>query len=483
MEHKVLKKKIISGFAWEGSTKLAIQIVSWITTIYVARVLSPDDYGIVAVSGVFVGILVVITDMGLSDGLINKSGVTQQDNDNIFWLGLLLGLFLYAVLYLAAPFISSFYDMPLLTDIIRVAGVALVYTSLKVVPQSILLRQMNFKFIALVGVAGQLTSAVTVVTMATLGYGPWSLVWSFIALQIVTITIFLTKIEKFPAFRLKIKEVRSIISFGMKIMASRVLEFFMQESSILIIGLMLGQKIIGYYSMALMLATIPMDKLGSIFNRIAFPAISRVKNDLEQSRNIFLEMHRYLLAISYPILVGMMLVADDAVIFLLTDKWEPIIPLLQTLCAINLLRVSGMLMPHTLAGRGKANLVLNYNIASSIILPIAFFIGTYWGIMGIVYAWVVSYPFLYIFLLSLLCKELKIKLSLLFKSIKGPFFSTLFMFIVVLYVKHSVSELDIAVRLTLSVLSGAVAYGSFYMIFFHHEFQQMKRGFALLRNK
>lgn len=483
MDHSTLKKKIISGFAWEGSTKLLIQIVSWITTIYVARILSPDDYGIVAVSGVFVGILTVITNMGLSEGLINKAEVTQTEKDGIFWLGLIISILLYLILYLIAPIISHFYKMEMLTDIIRVAGVALIYTSLKVVPQAIAMRRMDFRLISLVGVAGQLSSTITVVVLASHGYGAWSLVWSFIVLQAVTIVFYLTWLNNFPKFRIKIKEISSIVSFGMKMMASSILEFFMYQSDVLIIGLILGQQTIGYYSMALMLATIPMDKFGSIFNKIAFPAISRVKDNREQSRNIFLQMHRYLLTFSYPILVGMLLIADDAVLLLLTDKWKPIIPLLQTLCGINLLRVSGMIIPYTLAGRGRANLVLRYHIVSSIVLPISFLIGTNWGIMGIVYAWVISYPVLYLLLLIFIIRELKIKIAELVKSISAPVISTIIMFVVVAIIKNNISDLDIAVRVIVLVFSGMVAYSLAYLILFREDLQQIKRGFTILTAK
>jgi len=481
MRHEKLKRQVVSGFAWEGVTKLVIQTVSWGSTIIVARILMPSDYGIVAISGVFIGLLAIITDMGLSEGLINTASVTIEDQDTIFWLSLLLGTLIYGVLFFLAPYISNIYQMEMLTEIMRTAAFVLIFSSLKVVPVALAMRNMDFRFRSLVEMAGQLASVVTVITLAMLGFGAWSLVWAMLVSQLVITIAYLHLLKSAPRFTFKLRETWPIISFGGKLMTSRIIGFFMLESPVFIIGFFLGQKAAGYYSMAAILAMMPMDKIGSIFNRITFPALSKIKSNRSQSRALFLDMHHYLLIISYPILIGLMLVADDLILFFLTEKWMSIIPLIKILCAINLIRVSGMLMPPALEGTGHVNRVLYFHVMAIIILPIAYVIGVNWGLEGVLYSWMLAYPPLYMYLIFSVFRVLNINLIEFINTIISPVVASLLMVLVVAAVQYISVDMPIFINLLLTVLVGALTYLATYFIFYRDELARIRRGLYSLK--
>ena len=148
MPHNEVIKKVVSGFAWEGMAKVIVQILSWISTIYVARVLNPDDYGLVAISGVFVGLCLLIGGLGLSAGIIQKKEVSKEEKDGVFWVSLIINFTLLGSLYLAAPWVALLYELPLLEDIIRVAAFILVLSSLSLVPHAEKVRALDFRFTA-----------------------------------------------------------------------------------------------------------------------------------------------------------------------------------------------------------------------------------------------------------------------------------------------------------------------------------------------
>lgn len=473
--------KVIKGFAWEGSTKLVIQMVTWVTTILVARILSPEDYGIVAISGVFVGVLAIITDMGFMAALINQDEVSLEELDSTFWFSILISVGLFVLIYAAAPLIAAAYDSAKLTDIIRVSAIMLPLTSLKIVPTAIAMRELNYRYRAVTEMAGQFTTAMASVLMAYNGFGVWTLVYSVLLGQSVVVVAYLPLLKHVPAFNPDYRRISRIVSYGSHLMLSQILEFFTLKADVFIISIFLPHRLVGYYSMGLQLATMPLDKIGSVFNRVGFPAISRVKNDRPESRKIFIYMHRYLVAITYPILVGFILIAEDLVVLVLTDKWLPIVPIIQVLCMINLLRVSGMIMPYILAGLGHSGEVLRYQVLSSFLLPIAFLVGVQFGMSGVLAGWFIAYPILYALIVRMLSRHLEMAVGEYLLTFRSPVICATIMFAAVYFVKSSLLSGASISGLVLTIALGAVVYTASYYLLFREEWLQVIRRVRSMR--
>ncbi len=481
MNKQTMKKKILAGFAWEGITKIIVQSVTWVTTIVVARILAPEDYGIVAISGIFIGLLAVITDMGFMSALINKDKITQQQQDSAFWLTLLLSLVLFGLVYSLAPVLASFYESEILVDIIRVSAFMLPLTSLKIVPVTIAMREMNFKYRAVTDMIGQFVTSISSILMAMNGFGVWTLIYSVLIGQLVVVLAYLPLMKSMPRLTIRIKEMKDVIVYGTHIMLAQTLEFFTMRADIFIIGLFLPERQVGFYSMGYQLSTIPLDKIGALFNRVAFPSVSRIKGDIEATRSLFINMHKYLLVIAFPVLIGLMLIADDLVVLLLTDKWEPLVPIIQALCMLNLLRVSGMIMPYVMAGVGRSDYVLKFHVLSSILLPVAFLVGVQYGLYGVLVSWFVAYPFLYFFILKLLANILSLEWKQFLSSIKPTVVSAFFMFASVSSAKIFFLDDQHVFNLMVTIPLGAVTYMGVFYLFFKDEMHEIKMGIAELR--
>lgn len=475
------RRKVVSGFAWQGVTKLFVQGVTWGSTIIVARILMPEDYGLLAVSGVFTGLLAMLVEMGLSYGLIQQKEVTREQEDGVFYISLSAGILLYGLLFAAAPAIARFYDMAELSPILRVAGLGLVIGSLRGVPLAIAMRRMDFRYRSLTEMATNLTSAIAVITLAVHGFGVWSLVYSYLLAHTLESLIYLRLFKRMPSPRFTWSVVSGLFAYGGKITANNLLYFVYSRADVVIIGKLLGEKLLGYYSMAFQLATIPLDKIGSIFNQVTFPSMSRLQDDPEESRRLFLDLHRHLLIIAWPIHVGLALVADDLIVLLLTEKWRPLVPVLQAFCAINMLRVSGMLFPPVLNGRGKAGVVLRYGLASTVVLPLAFYLGAGYGIMGVMAAWMLAYPPLYLLLLINCLRDLALPLTQFLRSVTSAGVATLIMGGAVFACGKAVADLPGAVRLCIMVPLGAAAYAGTFFFLFNSQVKQVRDGFAMLR--
>jgi len=444
--------------------------------------MSPADYGVVAISGVFTGFLFIVTDMGFMSSLINMKEVDQEDYDSVFWLNILLSLGLFIILYLMAPVIAAFYRSDILVDVIRVSALVLPLRSLKIVPLAIALRGMNFKYRALVEMLGQFVTATSSIIMAYSGYGVWSLVLAVIIGQTVVAVAYLPLMKGVPKLIVNFDRIKNIVPYGMFITGSDMLGFITKRSDVMIIGLFLPEKVVGYYSMGFQLATMPLDKVGALFNRIAFPAISRAKDQTPFARSLFTNMHKYLLVIAYPILIGMALLAKDIVVLLLTEKWLPIVPIIQALCVLNLLRVSGMIMPFAISGLGFAKKTFNYALLSSIVLPLAFYVGAQFGLEGVLVSWFIAYPIFYVFLLFILLPKLKLPISKFLETFRTSVTCSIIMAVFLYSCKPYIKTGYDIVDLVLVILTGMTIYIASYYIFFRHELLKMRKRIKEIRN-
>jgi teichuronic acid exporter len=482
-EGKDIKRSIARGFAWEGATKLTVQIVSWVSTIFVARTLIPDDYGVVAISGLFTGVLSLITEFGLGAGIVTRREVTDQELNKCFWLGTFVSILLYGVIFAAAPYIADAYDLPLLKDILRLAGVGLLISALRIVPYSLVLRDLNYRYRALTEMFGQFIQAAGTIALAATGFGAWSLVVGYLLAQIFITGAFLLRAHGIGRPVLTFRGIEHFVDFGVKITGARLLGFFVNSCDMMIISALLGARVAGVYSVSFNLATAPLDKIGAVFNRVAFPAIARLRDEPQRSRTLLLRLHFYLLALASPALLGISLLAPDIVSVLLTDKWREAVPVLQILCLANIVRLSGMVMPTVLEGLGLAGQVLRYQFVSALLLPVGFVVGSYWGIAGVTGAWLVVYPIVYFWLLRLTVRALGMKVGTIMASVAPVMIANLAMAAAVWIARQFMLELESWWRIVLLTAIGVATYSIvMWMILPRSAWVELRSSFGAMRS-
>jgi len=255
------------------------------------------------------------------------------------------------------------------------------------------------------------------------------------------------------------------------------------KADIFFLGKLGGERLTGFYSMAIQLATIPLDKIGTIFNEVAFPAISRMQDDPEQAKTLFLNMHKYLLTVSLPLLIGLAFVAPDLVPLVLGEKWSPIIIPLQLFSLINILRLSGMIMIPVLQGLDQANKVLRYSAWCLALLPGAFFLGASHGIIGIMAAWALGYPLVYFYLVGETLKALEINWSEFILSVATPVITGAIMGVsLAIYYTIQLPSNFAWLRLVVAILIGGLACISSYLLIFRHEVGEILAGIKQFRN-
>jgi O-antigen/teichoic acid export membrane protein len=478
-----IRRGALSGFAWMTTTKLIVQVFSWIGTIYVARLLSPSDYGLMAVAGIFINFATMIVDLGLQRGLIQKKTITRNEYDVVFYVGMSVSLLMYVCLFFLAPIVSKFYNMAEVAPIIQLTGIAVILASLQGVPRAKVMRTLDFRYRSIVEMISAFLSTITVLVLATVGYGVWSLVWGILVLQLISTIAYIPHYEYFPRFPSSFRTGSRVLIYGFKMAITDFMFYFHSEADVFIIGKVLGQQLVGFYSMAKQLASFPIEKLGTIFNNVGFPIFSRLQDDKEEKIRMFIEIHKNLLLLTMPLLIGLALVSQDLVTVLLTEKWLPIVPVLQALSIVGILRISGMLIPPVMNSQGKVGFSIKYSILSLIILPIAFLIGSKYGLEGVAVAWVLAYPIIYLYLIILLRKTLELPIKQFLKSSFPVYVASFFMAVFVSSAKYLLGDTEVVFRLGACVGIGGVVYLGVFRIVYPDKIKEIKAAVKQLRNK
>lgn len=485
MDYKLVTQRLVSGFAWQGLTKLITQVLTWASMVVVARILTPGEYGVAAVATVVTGVLITFMEMGLSAALVQKEEVSRREEEGVFYLSLAISFALYGLLYISAPALAGFYEMAELEGILRLSGLALIAGSLRTVPMAKAMRAMDFRYRSLVEMAGNLGAALVTIILVTHGFGVWSLAWGVVATFGIMAAGYLPLLDRFPRPGLRrFGEIGAVVRYGVHIMGGQFAYSLHKQSDVFVIGKLLGGTATGFYSMAVKLADIPLDKIASVFVQVSFPALSRVRGDSAASKKMYLQLHRYLLAISLPLIFGLMAVAEDAVSVVLSDKWLPMVPVLQILCILNAVRISGTLASPGLNSRGRADITLGYSLVSLIVLPAVYLAAAYLGdVTTVALARLAVFPLLYAGLLYFLLRDLELSLGAFWDSARSPLIAAGIMLLAVAGFQLAAQGMGAAARLLISTGIGAAVYLTAFRLLFPDDVKQARQAWALLRGR
>ena len=408
------RQKVVSGLFWTGTARLLSQLVTWAMTMVVIRLLAPADYGLIAMATVFVGFVALLSEAGLGAALVQAPHVDSRGLRGIFAAVLVVDIALFAMHYLAAPLAAWFFDEDRLTLLVRVLGLHLLVSAFAVIPQAMLARALDFKRPSIIGLVANTCGSLVTLTLAFAGHGLWSIVVGNLVAQLVN-TISLNVAAPFvvwPDFSLG--GARGLIGFGGQFTASRLLWFFYSQADIFIAGKVLGKEALGFYSVALDLASSPTQRISAVLNTVAFPAFAHAQADSPAVRQHVQTAVRMLSLVVFPVLWGLSCVAPEIVSVILGDQWQPVVLPLQVLAVIMPVTILSPFLNAALQGLGKGGIVLKNVITASLLMPLAFVIGAQGGLLGLSLAWLIGFPLVFALNLSRMLPLLGVSITDLF---------------------------------------------------------------------
>lgn len=392
-----LRSQALSGFRWSASARLVSQLITWAITLVVIRLLTPADYGLLAMATVFVAFLSMFSELGLGAAVVQQRDVDEHLLRRVFGVVLVIHFSLAALLAIGAPLVARFFAEPQVIPIVRVLALQFVVAAFTVIPDAQLLRRMEFRNRSLLDLSGAMIGSVMTLTMAFAGAGVWALVTGSLVGQIwKAIGInFLSPFLRWPDFSLH--GMRSLFTFGGHITAAGVFGMFFAQVDIIICAKVLGNEILGFYSVAVQIASLPSQKISGLVNSVAFPAFSSVQHDVRKvGENVLLGV-RILSFFAFPLTWGMSSIAPEIVEVILGSKWTLSTVPLQVLALIIPFRIAGNFVGIAVQALGRSDILLHNTIWASLVAPPLLFAGAYLGgVIGLSLAWLAVLPCLFV---------------------------------------------------------------------------------------
>lgn len=327
-----LKNKILSGVFWQGLEKVGSQGISFAIQIVLARLLAPKDFGVIALMMVFIALCNVVVDSGFSSALIQKKDATQTDFCSVFFINIVLGVFLYGVMFFAAPWVARFYDSPDLTRFLRFSSLALVITSFSRVQQAYLNRNMLFHLSFRINWIALLVSGATGIVMAYRGFGAWALIAQQLCNAAVQCLLLWLLVKWRPHRLFDWSRAKSLFRFGWKFLASTFLNTFYNDLYGIVIGKIADLTSLSYYNRGKSIPMFGMGIINSTVGSVLFPAFSQIQDDRVKMRELAKRGLRNIMFLVIPALTLLFILAEPLVRILLTDKWLPCVIYLQLCC-------------------------------------------------------------------------------------------------------------------------------------------------------
>lgn len=371
MPEKNLKSSAVNGAIWTGIEKFSRQAVQFVIGIILARLLPPNDFGVIGMLAIFIAIAQTFTDSGLSSALIQKKDRTEVDCSTIFYFNIGVGVLFYLLLYATAPLIADFYNMPILTDVTRVVALSIILSGLTAVQNARLTIDLRFRTLSLIALISMVVTGATGLALAYSGWGVWALVFQALAGQMVTSICTWYCSRWIPKLEFSMKSFKQLWGFGSKLLVSGLINTIYGNLYTLVIGKKFSSAEVAFYNRGNHFALLPAQTVQDMAIKVNFPILAKMQDDDERLLGAYKKLLTVPLYILYPVLVCMAVTAEPLVIVLIGEKWLPCVPIMQVLCIGYMFSPLTHINLNLLYVKGRTDLVLKLEFIKK---PIAFLI-------------------------------------------------------------------------------------------------------------
>jgi len=429
---KYYKNSVFSGARWTSVGNLAGQLIKFIVSIILARLLSPNDFGLLAMALVVMNFLDVFKTLGTRTALIQKKEISDELLSSVFIFNGLMGLLIFFGLFFFSPVISWLYREPRVSQIIGVMGFIFLITSFDAVPLALLNRQMRFRTIVGVELFGSIIYGLVAISLAFAGWKVWALVFGNMARSFVNTILSFIFSKWRPKLFFKWSEINSIRRFSSFLTLDQILRYFVQNSDNFIIGRFLGSVSLGYYDLAYRLFRYPISSISGSLRRVLLPAFSKKQDENNILCNQFIRACNSISLITFPLMIGICVLAGPFVNVILGQKWEASIPLIMILSPAGTLFSISAVTGIIYTTKGRTDLLFYWNLISNTIIILSFIVGLNWGVIGVASAYAISSLLIAYPSFAIPFRLINLSVNKFFKSLRPYFGSSVFMGLVLI---------------------------------------------------
>jgi len=386
-ENHPIVKTTLTGLRWSTVNQLSSQGLTFIIAIVMARLLSPNEFGLIAMISVVIGYGKVLSDFGISSAVIQNNKASSSYINTAFVLNLILGWSVaFTILILAKP-ISLIYQIDILYDITLWLSLSYFISPLGTISSALLSKKLDFKLLFFASFFSALLSGILGIYAAYGGQGVWSLVIKSISNTSLSVLFYFIFAKWLPNFSIKRNHIRSIIDFSLPLLGSRTLFYITNNVDSFLIGKYLGQTSLGVYNRAYSLMNVPTNIVTKIVSSVLFPSLSLIQKDIQKVREVYLDAIKMIATITFPLATIGFILSEEIIMILIGSQWIDVIPLFQILIFLGAIRSISSLNGVIYTSQAKNKLQLNVNIVTRTLFILLLFVGVKYGLKGIALAY------------------------------------------------------------------------------------------------
>lgn len=434
-----LKKRSLKSGAVTLTSQGMMFVIQLASTMILARILTPDDYGMMAMVVSITGLASILGNLGLSTATIQRAEITHEQVSTLFWINTAIGALVTLVVASLSPVVAWFYKTPELIWMMLALSSNFLINGMTVQHSALLNRQMKFYALAKIQVFSTLIGIASAVVAARYGLGYWALVINSVVTSVTSVIGTWLSSGWMPGVPRKSAEVKSMVKFGADIVGFNVINYFSRNLDNILIGRYHGSAQLGFYSKAYQLLMMPITNLRDPMNRVAMPALSRLQNDPERYRDYYKKYVSILSFVSMPLVVYMFVFSENIISFFLGEQWLPANELFKILAIVSFIQPASSTRGLVLLTTGNSRKYLVVGIIGAIGVCFSFFVGVHWGARGVAIAYAVfTYVSLFpLFYLSL--HKTPVSVADFVSGISKPFFSSAFMGLICFFMKEGMT--------------------------------------------
>lgn len=376
----------LKNLFWKFSERISVQFISLIVNIIIARILTPQEYGIVAIVSIFISLSYIIVDGGFNSALIQKKDADKLDFSSVLYFTLAVSIILYSIIYICAPLISDFYDnkYPNLINVLRVLGIQIVIYGINSIQVAYVTRKLLFKNLFYATLCGTVISAIIGIIMAFMNYGVWAIVSQQLVSSVVNTLTLLVITRKVPILLFSFGRLKNLLDYGVKLFAVNLLTTIFQEIRAIIIGKIYSAKELALYDRGRQFPFLLVNNINTSIGAVLFPVMSQKQDDCNSIKNYTRKSIRFSAFVMSPLMLIMAVCAEPLIRLILTDKWIGCYPLMQIFCIVFLFQPIHTANLQALKAIGRSDVCLKLEIFKKVIELIALLTVMYISVKAIV---------------------------------------------------------------------------------------------------
>ena len=384
--------RVLWSFLYSSAGNTASKVINVIALLIVLKLISPSAFGIASIVLAIFAVVKSITELGLGVAIVQADDLSRREIDSLFWISLGASAGLYGLITLGAPLVAAFYREAQLTPLIRFYGLIVILYPFYFIPRNLLTRDLSFGKIAVIDNLALLGSSAMMLLLAARGFGAWAIIIGELGNRLGQLVLSQVFRPYLPGFQLHWKEARPRVMFGLYATGSRLLYNLYSNADYLIVGRVFGAEAVGIYTLAYRVVSDTVRTLAANVNQVAYPAFSRLQDDLVRLRRYFFTIARGSLLLIGMVMILVGLYIQDLLMLGGYDEYLAAVPLIRIFAVVGIIRSVSPLVPQLLNAVGQARLNFFYSLSNSILMPLAFLAGAQFGLMGVGWAWMVGYP-------------------------------------------------------------------------------------------